>query len=482
MENRSRSRDLLFLGIAAAIVLTFAVLPVPDGLSRSAMTLLGIFFASVMLWIAVGISWPSLFCLLALLLLPEISAASLIGMSVGNPVFTFLVFTFCCSHALDQTCFTRRCALWLLSSRPARRGPWQFLILYFLSVLLLGSCMSTTVICVIYLTINEEIFALLKLKKGDRFAALMTMGLIITASISGAMTPLAHVFPIMALSLYRGLTGVSIGYTAYMAAGIPAALLSVSAMLLIFRFVLRPDTSVARGLDIDALKASLRPADRREKLTVGVFFLVVALWILPDLLKGVLPGAMGWVSGLGTAVPPLLGTLLLCVLHEDGRPLLKFADGLRSVPWPSLFMAAAALALGAAMSNDDIGLSKAMGGLLVPLTNSVDGLLLVFLLLLAAALMTNIGSNMVTVTVVCTVALPIVLALGERVNAAALAAALGMMSTYAFATPPAMTTVVLGTGSGWTTNAQMARYGFLILAPCVLFVTLVAYPVAALLM
>lgn len=44
-----------------------------------------------------------------------------------------------------------------------------------------------------------------------------------------------------------------------------------------------------------------------------------------------------------------------------------------------------------------------------------------------------------------------------------LAVVVGMASSYAFATPPAMTTVVLGTGSGWTTNAQMAKFGFLTL-------------------
>ncbi len=130
------------------------------------------------------------------------------------------------------------------------------------------------------------------------------------------------------------------------------------------------------------------------------------------------------------------------------------------------------------MTNPDIGLLDFIKVHLGPLSAAVGGMAFVLLLTAVTAIMTNVGSNMVTVTIVSTVALPVACAL-EGVNAGALAVVIGMMSTYAYATPPAMTTVVLGTGSGWTTNAQMAKYGFLILIPCILIVALITYPIAA---
>ena len=474
---KKQYQDALKLLAAAAVIAVFGFITPFEGLSQSAMLLIGIFIGSVFLWISVGISWPSLFCLLALALLPELSMNSLVSSSIGNSAISFLIFTFCCSYALNQTPFTRRCAIWFLSTRFAKKGPWPFLCLYFFSVLLLWSSMSTTLFVVLYLTINEEIFSVLGLKKGDKFAALMTMGLIITASISGAMTPIAHVFPLMALNSYHGLTGQTVSYSAYMAAGIPAAICSVGAMLLIFRFILRPDTSAIRKIDTDFLKQSLHSSDRRERLTAAVFFGVVALWVLPELLKPVSLAA-AWISSFGTVMPPLLGTMLMCIIHTDGEPLLSLADGAKSVPWPSMFMAASALALGSAMTSPDIGLSEFIKVHLGPLAGVFQGMSFVFLLLAVTAVMTNVGSNMVTVTIVCTVAMPIATSL-EGIHAGALAVTLGMMSTYAYATPPAMTTVVLGTGSGWTTNAQMARYGFLILIPCIVIIALVAYPIAA---
>ena len=261
----------------------------------------------------------------------------------------------------------------------------------------------------------------------------------------------------------------------------PEAILSVGAMLLIFKFILRPDMDVAKTLDLTELKNSVKPADKREKSIVAIFFMIVLLWVVPDLLKGVFPVVMGWISGFGTVMPPLLGTMLLCVFSADGKPLLSFKEGFESVPWPSLFMAASALALGSAMSNADIGLSSAVSRILVPITQNMSSIVLVLVLLALTAIMTNIGSNMVTITLVANVALPILLKADAGINPAALAVVLGMMSTYAFALPPAMTTVALGVGSGWTTTAQLGKYGFIILIPCVLFVGLVAYPIAALL-
>ncbi len=480
MDKLKRNREFLCFLVAIAAIVAFCVMTPIDGLSESAMMVLGIFVAAVFLWMAVGINWPSLFCLAAIAFLPEISMNSLVASSVGNPAFSFLMFTFCCSHALNQTQFTRRCAVMFLSTKLAQKGPWWFLCFYFVSVLLLGSCMSTTVIVLIYLTINEEIFSLLGLKKGDKFAALMTMGLVIVSSISGAMTPIAHVFPLMALSIYENVAGAPISYAGYMAGGIPAALVTTAAMLLIFRFVLRPDLQAIKNIDTSSLKASLKPADKKERITVAIFFFVVVLWVAPDLIKGIVPEFAAWVSSFGTVMPPLLGTILLCIVRVDDRPLLTLSEGTKNVPWPSLLMAASALALGSAMTNKDIGLSAYLGTVIGPLAQSLSGFSLVILLVAISGVMTNVGSNMVTVTIVTTVAVPIALALGDSVNAGALAVVIGMISSYAWATPPAMTTVVLGTGSGWTTNGQMAKYGFLVLIPGILAVTFIAYPLTAL--
>lgn len=481
MKNKPHKQTLAVL-LAAAVVLLSLLLPVPSGLTRSGMYLLGVFVATILLWMTVGVTWPSVFCILAMGFLPETSMNAVITSSIGNPTITFLIFTFCCSWALERTQFVRRCAIGFLSVPVASRKPWMFMLLYFASILVLGSFMSTTVIVIIYLTINEEIFSILGLQKGDKVASMMTMGLIIVSGISGAATPIAHVFPLMAMSLYNTATGGAISYLSYIAAAMPVAILSLLAMMLIFRFVLKPDVSILKTLDTNQIKKAIAPADKKEKITVGVFLGVCALWVLPELIAGLLPTVSAFIKGFGNAMPPMLGTVILCVAIADGEPVMDLRKALAGIPWLSILMGASALALGGQLASKDIGLTTALTEAVGPQLASIQPFFFMAIMLVFTGFLTNVASNMVIVTLACTIAIPIAVSLGGGVNTAALCAMIGMMSAYAFATPPAMTTVVLGTGSGWTDTGSMAKYGFITLAVSCVFAIALGYPIAALLM
>ncbi|MEG2191700.1 MAG: hypothetical protein RRX95_00265 [Oscillospiraceae bacterium] len=145
-------------------------------------------------------------------------------------------------------------------------------------------------------------------------------------------------------------------------------------------------------------------------------------------------------------------------------------------------MVAATLSLGSAMTNEEIGLTAWIGEQIAPLATTLAPLALVFLFILWACIQTNFSSNMVTVTVVCAIALPITLATGGGVNAAAVASLVGMMASFAFATPPAMATIVFAIGSGWSATTDFAKYGFLLMSSGAVIATFVGYPIACLVM
>jgi len=478
--SKLSNKPYVYAILAILIILVSQLIPPIAGLSKAAMYVLGVFIAVVFLWMTAGVTWPSAFGILAMAFTPGVTMNSIISQSVGNATVTFLIFTFCCSWALEQTQFVRRCAIRFLSIPIAATRPWIFLALYFASILVLGSFMSTTVIVIIYLTINEEIFSILGLKKGDKVASMITMGLIIVSGISGAITPIAHVFPLMAISLYEKATGGVISYLGYMIAAIPVGILCTAIMMLLFRALLKPDVNCLKDLDISVIQDGIKPADRKEKITVAVFLSVCALWILPELVSGILPGVTAWFKSYGTVLPPMVGAIILCIIPVDGKPIMNYGKALSSVPWPSLMMAASALCLGGLMSGADIGLTTALADALSPVLGNIAPFLFVGIMIFFAGFLTNIASNMVIVTLACTIAIPIAVAM-PGVNVASLCAMIGMISSYAFATPAAMTTVVLGTGSGWTTTSEMAKYGFITLFFSCLLALFISYPIGALL-
>lgn len=481
-KNSSLKRYLIII-ISLAFIFLFKYISAPSKMNQAGMNVLGIFIGCLILWLTISIDWPSLLGIFAIGLMPEVGFKSALSSSFGNETFAFLLATFLCTYALSETPFLRRCAIGFITSPMAKKGPWYFSISFFAAVIVIGSFTSPTVLFVISLPILEEICSIFNLKKGDKAAEMLMIGLVICTSISSGMTPIAHVFSIMAMGFYEGATGMTISYADYIAFAVPVGIICVILMLLVFKFIHRTDISKLNNPDVSSLKRNLKPMECREKLTLLIFLVVVSLWVFPSILKPLSPKFFETISGYGTAMPPILGAVALCIVSVKGKPLLDFSRGMKNgVPWSSLVMCAGTLAVGSAMTNEKVGLSNYLINAFSHQLSGMAPIVLIVIFTVWAAVQTNLSSNMVTVTVVSAVALPIVMATNGAVNTAAIASIIGMMASYAFATPPAMPHVALASASGWTDTASMLKYGFIEMILSIIVTVCIGYPLANILM
>ena len=86
---------------------------------------------------------------------------------------------------------------------------------------------------------------------------------------------------------------------------------------------------------------------------------------------------------------------------------------------------------------------------------------------------------MVTVTVVTTVAIPLIQATEGLVSCPAIVSLIGMMASYAFATPPAMPHIAMAIGSEWTDAKTILKYGFILMGISTIASIFIGYPIAA---
>lgn len=478
-KNLKRNIYILF---AFILIVSGRFIPAPTGMTAAGMNIIGIFLGSLLLWLTVAIDWPSLLCIMAIGMLPEIGFRGVFLSSFGNEIFIFLMCTFLCTHVLAQTPFLKRCALYFITSSTAKKGPWWFIVSFLAAVTFIGCFVSPTVLFVVFLPILEKINELLNLKKGGKIGHILMIGLAFSVSISSGMTPIAHIFSIMAMGFYNTATGLTISYGHYMAFAVPVGIICLIFLLLVFRFILNPDMSEIKNIDLNTLKEDLAPMDKKEKTVLAVFCLVIALWILPGLLKNIFP-VMITINKMGTAMPPILGVILYSIISFDGKPLLNFAEGMKKgVQWSSIIMAAGTLAVGSAMTHSNVALSAYIIETLNPILRDINPVLLILAFTLWACIQTNFSSNMVTVTVVTTVAIPLIQASGGIVSCPAIVAIIGMISSYAFATPPAMPHIAMAIGSEWTDAKSILKYGFILMIISMVVTVVIGYPIAASLM
>lgn len=479
--NSTKQTVLTIVGIF--LMFFGQLIPAPVGLTTLDMQIIGIFLGTIFLWLFVSTTWPSILAIVAVTVSPIFTFAQALGGSIGSWVTSFVLFSAIVTNALSKSGFLKRFAVWFISRPIAKKNPWMLIFLFLLGPLVMGAFMSPIPVYVVFAAIATEIFNELGYEKGERMPQMLILGILSISSLSTASTPIAHTVPILAFSLYEKDMGTSIDFTSFTIFGVTVSLIILVAMLLIFRYVFKPDLSKIQNFDASFLNKNKTPVTREEKYSLIVFLCVVALWLLPGIIKGVLPGVHSFLNSLGTAVPAMAGVVALCLIKVNEKTLIDFNESFKSVPWAAVTMVAAAMILGSALTHHDVAVTKYIVDLVAPVTRELTPIMFVLCVALFTIIFTNFASNTVTVTLIYTMVMPLVLSgTVSGVNPAALACIIGAGACLAQATPPSTAQAAIAAGSGWIKMDVMLRYGFLIGVVEVIVLTFIGYPILAAIM
>ena len=483
MNNKS-SKDTIFLILSLAIMIGSRFVPPFGGLSSEAIGVLGVFFGSLLMWITISIDWPSMITLLALGFIPTFGFSKTFSGAFGNTTVAFLIFTFMLVYPLSKTNFVRRCTVSFITNKIARKGPWYFVCFLFAAVTFMGLFVSPSVLFVAFMPFLEDIFQVLGVKKGGKTGNMIMMGTAFCISLSSGMTAIGHVWPTMAIGYYTAATGNDVNQFQYMAMGIPTGILLIILLILVFKFIYHPDDiHEIKPENAMGLRGTVPKADTKEKIILSVVGLTVFLWVGPSLIKGSFPELYKTINSWSTAMPPLLGCILLFITKVDGERILNFKEGVtKGILWGSILMTGAATWLGSCLTNADIGISDWLTASLSPLTAAlpVTGMILFFMLW--ALLETNFSSNIVTTTVVSAVALSVLTALpAGAVSVGAVVCMVGFAAAVSNMTPAGQSTInTVAIGSGWTTTKDMFIWGGIFALMALVVLTFFAYPLGTL--
>ncbi|MFK8243001.1 MULTISPECIES: SLC13 family permease [unclassified Facklamia] len=448
------------------------------GVAPQMLSMIGIFSSSLLLWLFVAIDWPSLLCLLAMAMLPEVGFATILPLSFGNVTFAFLFFTFILTYALEQTYFIKRLTGKVLHSKWAQRSPWALMIAFYSVMLLISCIISPTILFMIAYPIYEEICTQFNFEKGNRNASMMLVALFSTIAIGTAMTPINHVFAITAIGLYNNAFDSEITSLSYMLVVVPVGLSIFLSLLASLKWVWRLDLSTVSLSTFETL-SDVPETTKREKWIVAIFMIVVAFWIAPEMLATLWPALAAFSKSVGIAFPPLFGIVLLGILTCDGEPLLDITKAIRTgVHWPSLLLVSATLALGSMIAREDSGIVTLLNDVMTPILVNLPAMIVVLIFVVWAGIQTNFSSNLVTVSVVTSIAIALAQSNVSFVaNPAIITCFIGFMASIALMTPPAMPYVAISVGSNWVGARQAFLYGLWLVLISMVMCMLIGYPI-----
>lgn len=379
--------------ISLIIMFGFGYLPTFSAITHLGMQVIGIFIGMVYGWITVGIPWPSLLGLIALIQTGYMSGADVVKASFGeaNVVLMFFIFIFC--GTFSHYGLSRIIAVWSITRKAVLGRPWVFSFVFLFVMALLGGVTSATPTTVIGWSLIYVICEACGFKKGDPYPLMLVFGTGFIAQMGDCIIPFKSI-PLIVMGVYTQLAGESIPMGPYMAIVILAILVTLFAYLGVCKVLFKPDMSALKKIDADTLIGEEGLSLNKQQKAV-MFFLVLLMVMM--LLPGFFPKStfflivfLNKLSSVGICIL-LVG--VMCLVRIDGKPLLNFKQMVQSVEWNTILLIASGLCVAGVMSNDATGFPETIESLITPLASSTSPFVFVCIIGLVATIITNVMSN-----------------------------------------------------------------------------------------
>lgn len=466
-STQKTKRNLIFLAIAVVIAILIKVfVPINNGLTAKGASYLGIFVATIFLWISCDTSWPSLLALVSLGVFRIIDSSDLFTTTFGNYVSSLVIAAMMLSTQLEETGAAQYIAKWFLS-RKAIKG---HLIIFFVCLILATYTISILVSCMLAILVLMPILNALMINIGvskDEKLYKASVLLIFWLSTSAElMFPFGKVIPVMIMNFVETY-GYSIDISKYCAFTIPANIgYIVSGIFSVYLF-LNPRNKRFDNYDVEAIRNDLlmNPLSKRAKFAIGMTIFCFILLLMPSL--SFLGAVSSYFASYETVLAYYIPIILMCIIPIDGKPLIDLRRDSAKVPWTLVLFLGVVMLFTSYTASADFGLTAWITAIMTPVTYILSPRALLVFAVVVTAVITNFISNMVTMTISITVFAPVFVNLYNNgftdIHPATVIIMLGLAASMSCLTPSSTPTapIVYG-GNIKVKDVSLANTGFII--------------------
>lgn len=471
--NTTAKKTYLHLAIAVVLGLLVALLIKPvNGLTEIGVKVLAVTIPTMYLWLTLNTHWTSIMFMGLLIMTGAMTPNAVWAGSMGHfSVITMIVFMIL-NYALMQTGVINKVCNWFITRKIVRGRPLVFIGMFFASMMVLGMFMDNLSLAVIYVGIAEVLCEKLGVKKGNSFYTCMFMGIMWVDVIISIASPIAHAPCLILMGMMEAQLGITVSYTQWFTIGIPFAIIMFVVIMLCVKFW-KVDTSAYDNYDVDAERANAPKLTRSGKISVVVFLIAIALIILPEVLKNVLPEFAGFWTSCGVVVPAILACTVLCMIHVEGKPVLDMPAAMKTLPMGAIVFAGVVCVMSTPITSELTGINVWMSSSLQPLLEGVSPWIIMVILTIGALVMTNFLSNVVTMTLFFNIG--VALLNGGSLHMGMYSMVIGLASAMATLTPGACAPMPLIFGPGHVTMGNTIKTNLLFVV--LSFVVIMAFVV-----
>lgn len=474
---------LIEIIVCLFIVVVFWFIPAPEPLTQVGMRVIGVFIATVLLLSLVDTLWPAI---LAVALLAHTGVCTLneaIAGTLGSWIVYFVLMSFVMTYALNKSGFTDRLVAKFMSMKFVMKSPWTFTISMATIGFILSCFMDQIPATAFMLMFANKVYEEMGYKKTDAYPHMANIMVVYAVIVGGAMTPISHSLAILGIGIYEAATGATMSLVTYLVFGVPTGIVLYVVFLLVMRFTCHPDLSKFEHFDIQKVLGKQEKMQLKEIVTVIIFFGTVIMWMLPGIAQMITDAP--WVTTLnsfGITFWAIISVVLMSVISINDEPLINIKEVINSnTNWAILLFIAIGVYLGSALASEATGINAWITANITPLTSSLSPILVVFLITIVSVIMTNLASNVSTITVMTGVGVALALSSGGTINPAGIALCTTMAGSCAYFLPSSFGAIAMLHGNDYSDSKQIYIYSIIMMAASSVAITFIGYNIGCML-
>jgi len=430
----------------------------PEGLDPKAWKALSLLALMIVWWVSEAIPVAAT-ALLPLGVLPLLGVLKPVDAAApyADPIIFLFIGGFMIAAAIEQSGLHRRIAIHVLSA--VGSSPAAIVGGFMIATTLLSMWISNTATALMMTPIALAVCTAAAPAGPDRrkLMAACVLGVAYCASIGGVGTPIGSPTNLIGAKWLEA-NNVGLSFPEWMAIGGAIILVMVPLAWLIltkiaYRLPAHLGDDTAREV-IAAEARALGPMSQKEARVMVIFLSVALAWILREPLSK-LPG----LQGLTDMVIAILGAVALFVIpagdKADPNKALLGWDVAERIPWGIAILFGGGLSMAAAL--EATGLSTFIGGHMAGI-GALPILLVVLILVAATVFLSELASNVATLTAM----LPVLTAMvaGSGGDPFLIGASATFAASFGFMLPIATAANAIAFATGAPKQSEMLRIGF----------------------
>ena len=406
-SSARKKNTVYYINCVITLALMFAGFLIgPVGpLTESGSKVVFIFVGVVYGMITVGITWPAL---LGMVLLGfsgymdtvdaegKVTAATTVAKvflnAFGNDTYLFVFFLLIFAAIMNNSGLSNTIAYKMVSLKFAQGKPWVLSLLILVAAYLVGMLISCSPGILIPWAIVYTICKLVGYTPKDQWPKFMVIGIVLAAQLGNAALPFKPLSLQMMASL-KDATGIVIDYVPFTIFAIIMSVLIMVGYWAMCRFCFRIDVAPLKKADVN-LGSDVVFTAQQKQLCVALAALFVFLFVPSFLPAG---DVKAFFTTLGsTAVAVVIIAVLALMRKKDGKPYVNVIESIKTgVPWETLILLAFVMVISTALTTTGNGVKEGLSMVLNPVLGSASGFMFSVILLIVAAVGTQVLGNLI---------------------------------------------------------------------------------------